>query len=202
MTKARWLALMTSLGLKPSLECFETLLQSYAENHRFYHTSQHIAAMLKHFDAVKLLAERPAELELAIWFHDVIYKPLSKNNELNSAIWLERFLRGQNYELEAIERVFNLVMATEHKRLLETNDQKLIVDLDLTILGAEPNVYKEFEVNIRKEYKSVPYFIYKRKRRAVLEAFVNRQSIYSFDFFKSRFEESARENIRIALNDL
>lgn len=67
MNKIRWEALMSALEFKASFDCYDALYAAYSENHRFYHTVKHIEAMLRHYDAVKDLAERPAELELAIW---------------------------------------------------------------------------------------------------------------------------------------
>ena len=91
--------------------------------------------MLHHFDAVKNLAEHPAELELAIWFHDAIYKVFSKTNEFDSAVWAKEFALSNGYGHEGAERIFNLVMATQHNEEVQSSDQKLIVDIDLSILG-------------------------------------------------------------------
>ena len=65
MNKDRWEALMRALEFNASFDCYDALYAAYSEKHRSYHTVKHIEAMLAHFDAVKDLAERPAELELA-----------------------------------------------------------------------------------------------------------------------------------------
>jgi predicted metal-dependent HD superfamily phosphohydrolase len=59
-------------------------------------------------------------------------------------------------------------MVTQHAFQAETNDEKLIVDIGLSILGSPANVYEQFETYIRKEYKRVPAFIYMRKRKEIL----------------------------------
>ena len=184
MTKERWEALMRALGIKPSIDYFDALYMAYSEKHRFYHTVKHIEAMLKHFDAARELAQRPDELELAIWFHDAIYKPLSSKNEVDSAIWAKEFLYANDYDPSGVERVYSLIMATLHNGEVKSNDEKLIVDIDLTILGAPEVVYDEFERNVRNEYKLVPSFIYRKKRKELLKAFLAMDSIYHFNFFK------------------
>lgn len=184
------------------MDCYRALAKAYAEEHRFYHTGAHINAMLQHFDTVASLAERPGELELAIWFHDAIYKPLSSTNEIDSAEWTKQFLYASDYHEAAVERVYNLVMATLHQGDVKTHDEKMIVDIDLTILGAAQDIYDAFERKVRSEYKFVPSFIFQKKRREVLESFLSKDSIYHLDFFQDRFETAARANLSRAIATL
>ena len=193
---------MSALEFKASFDCYDTLYAAYSETHRFYHTVKHIQAMLGHYDVVKDLAERPGELELAIWFNDAIYKVFSKSNELDSAEWAKEFSLSNGYDLEGAERVHGLIMATLHNGMVQDKDQKLIVDIDLTILGASPEVYDEFERNVRKEYKMVPTFIYRKKRKELLKSFLNNASIYNLDYFKEKYESVARHNIKRAIEML
>lgn len=182
--------------MPPSIECFEKLYQAYSEKHRFYHTAQHIEAMLDHLDSTVALSEHPHELELAIWFHDAIYKPFSSTNELDSAKWAKEFLTDNQYSSDGTERVYNLIMATQHNVEVNSVDEQLIVDIDLTILGASATVYDQFEQNIRKEYKLVPSIIYRKKRKELLKSFLSKQSIYNLDYFKEKYEKAARINIK------
>jgi predicted metal-dependent HD superfamily phosphohydrolase len=199
MTKDRWEVLMNSLGLSAETGCYEALYQAYSESHRFYHTVAHVQAMLDHLDGITAQAERPAELELAIWFHDAIYKPLSKANEKDSAQWASTFLAGCGYDEAGIARIGKLIMATLHTGAVNTCDEKLIVDIDLTILGTPPAVYDAFERNVRREYKVVPWFIYRRKRKALLAGFLDCPYIYRTDTFRDRYERTARANILRAI---
>ncbi|MCW9028665.1 MAG: hypothetical protein OQJ80_07020 [Kangiella sp.] len=195
MNKNRWQSLMRAMGMPPSVECFEKLKKAYSEKHRFYHTAKHIEAMLNHLDSAVELAEHPHELELAIWFHDAIYKPFSSTNELDSAKWAKEFLTDHQYSSDGVERVYNLIMATQHNVEVNSVDEQLIVDIDLTILGASPTVYEQFEQNIRKEYKLVPSIIYRKKRKELLKSFLSKPSIYNLDYFKEKYESAAGMNI-------
>lgn len=47
---------------------YEELVASYGEPHCRYHSIQHLTECLQAFDMVRLLAERPAKVELAPWF--------------------------------------------------------------------------------------------------------------------------------------
>lgn len=202
MSKNRWVKLMESLGLPDSIPCYEQVYAAYSERHRYYHTIQHIDAMLAHFDSVSEYANAPAELELAIWFHDAIYKAFSKTNELDSAVWAKEFLLSNGYDPDGSESVFNLIMATLHNGQPRDLDQKLMVDIDLTILGSSPSVYDEFERNVRKEYRLIPSFIYRKKRKQILQGFLNQPSIYNTEHFKNQYEALARENIQRAIEAL
>jgi len=202
MNKNSWQSLMRAMGIPPSIECFEKLKKAYSEKHRFYHTAKHIEAMLNHLDSTVELSEHPHELELAIWFHDAIYKPFSSKNELDSAEWAKEFLTDNKYSSDGAERVYNLIMATQHNVEINSVDEQLIVDIDLTILGASPTVYEQFEQNIRKEYKLVPSIIYRKKRKELLKSFLSKQSIYNLDYFKEKYENSARLNIKKAIEAL
>ena len=193
---------MRALGFKSSFDSYNTLVISYSERHRFYHTTKHIDAMLGHLDATAHLAERPAELELAIWFHDAIYKVFSKSNELDSAMWANEFVLSNGYDQKGAERLYRLIMATLHNGEVSDNDQKLIVDIDLAILGAPFEVYDEYERNVRREYKMVPSFIYRKKRKELLKSFLNNTNIYSLDYFQRKYEKSARSNIKRAIEIL
>lgn len=199
MNKERWQFLMSALGLAPSPDVFRALCDAYGEKHRFYHTGQHIEAMLRHLDTVQYLAQNRAELELAIWFHDAVYNPLSATNEADSAQWARDFLSRQSYDHNGIDRVDNMIMATLHSSSPETADEALIVDIDLAILGASPDVYAQFEQNVRQEYRWVPWFVYRRKRREVLASFLDQDNIYHLDTFRDRFEDRATSNLQNAI---
>lgn len=202
MSLDRWHSLMAAMKLPTSEDCYQSLITAYGEAHRHYHTFEHITAMLKHFDKCNDQGDNPQEIEIAIWFHDAIYKPFSSSNELDSANWAQRFLLEAGYDEDKIKRVFELIMATQHHGLPKSTDEKLLVDIDLSILGSSAKRYDQFEKQVRQEYKWVPGLIYRKKRKALLESFLNRPSIYSTDHFRKQFESQARINIQEALSSL
>ena len=178
-----------------NVSLFNALLAAYAQAHRQYHTCQHLSECLQRFEAVRTLAQEPAEIELALWFHDAVYELKRSDNEAQSAIWLKRELAAIQAPVELIERAVELVMATRHSGVPATRDQQLLVDIDLSILGAPVERFKEYEQQIRAEYAFVPNWIFRRKRRAILKAFVDRPQIYSTAYFQQAIEQQARENL-------
>ncbi len=202
MDENRWLALMAQLGLQDNRDQWRALHNAYAEKHRHYHTAEHISACLQHLDTIRHLAENPAEIELALWFHDAIYKPHSSTNELDSANWCSEFLQANNLDSSIISRIHQLIMITCHNAVPATNDEQLLVDIDLAILGAPEDVYWQFENNVRKEYLWVPSFIFKNKRKEILQAFLDRYRIYHHNYFYALLEHRARENLAAAISRL
>ncbi|MBU2986592.1 hypothetical protein KO528_14610 [Saccharophagus degradans] len=202
MLESHWLQLMKRLSLPQSLSTYTQLRAAYTEPHRFYHTLQHINACLIHLDNTERLATEPDHIALALWFHDAIYQPFSTNNEQQSSDWAQRFLVGLNASPALIDNVYRLIMATAHNSEPQHDDERLIVDIDLTILGAPPTIFEEFEQNIRNEYKRVPTFIYKPKRKKILQQFLARSRLYYFDYFFDMFETQARENLNNVISKL
>jgi len=199
MELLRWIELMRQFGLSDNQATYAELIRAYAEKHRHYHSDAHINACLQHFDSVREVAEHPAEVELALWFHDAIYKPMSSTNELDSANWCAKFLAENNIADDVIQRVHKLIMATCHSAELAGNDERLVVDIDLAILGAPEDIYQTFETNVRKEYQWVPSFIFKSKRKEILQGFLKREKIYHHAYFYELLERRARENLAAAV---
>jgi len=202
MNTERWELLLRKLGVAPETQTFSRLQTAYAEKHRAYHTSRHINECLSLFDDLAHLAVHPAEVECALWFHDAIYEPLSKLNEEKSANWAAEFLEHAGLSLGAIDRVRAHIMATRHVALPLDDDSRLVVDIDLAILGADENRYEEFERDVRKEYRWVPGLMYRPKRAAILQSFLDRPRIYHWGSFFDRFELKARANVSSSIETL
>jgi predicted metal-dependent HD superfamily phosphohydrolase len=201
MTLERWLSLMEAWGLPPGEETWRELVAAYGQKHRHYHTGAHIDACLRHLDACAQALDQPHEVELALWFHDAVYSPLSSKNERRSADWARTFLARRRAPPEAIGRVVDLVMATRHEATTRTKDESFLVDIDLSILGAEPPVYEAFEQAIRKEYRHVPAALYRAGRARLLGRFLARPRIYRNLPFTQR-ENQARANLARAVAQL
>ncbi|WP_223786637.1 HD domain-containing protein [Marinicella meishanensis] len=202
LSQHRWQQLMNTWAWEAHQTTFVALCQAHAEPHRHYHTAAHIEATLRHLDAVVDLADRPHEIELALWFHDAIYRPYSSHNEADSAQWADQFM-SQNQAADAAKgRVHDLIMATCHQAPTTTNDQAIMVDVDLSILGASHDLYAQYETWIRQEYRWVPNFLYRRKRKALLNGFLQQSRIFQTDHFEQRLELQARQNLNWAVAQL
>jgi predicted metal-dependent HD superfamily phosphohydrolase len=172
---------------------------SHNEPHRKYHTVQHLSECLAAFEQVSQLAVHPAVVEMALWFHDAIYEVKRSDNEERSAQWATAELRAAGVATEAAELVASLVLATRHTSVPATPDEQVLVDIDLAILGASEQRFAEYERQIRDEYAFVPGFLFRRKRRAILQSFLQRPHIYSTAHFHAALEQAARSNLQRAV---
>jgi len=170
------------------------LLTAWAEPQRHYHTLQHLGECLAAFEDALALAERPAEVELALWFHDAVYDPRAHDNEALSAAWARRALADA--PTGAGERVAALVLATAHTAAAPASaDAALLLDIDLSILGAPAPRFAEYEHQVRAEYAFVPDDVFRARRRVILQSFAARPLIYRTARFQRSHEAAARANL-------
>lgn len=179
----------------------DALLAAYAEPQRSYHTLQHLSECLALFDAHRHLAVEPAEVEIALWFHDAIYAVRASDNEARSADWAEAELRKAGVTEARISRVRSHILATRHSALPEGNDQALLVDIDLSILGAPRARFEEYERQVREEYRWVPGFLFHLKRRQILAQFLARDALFNTPAMRAALEAAARGNLAESLRN-
>lgn len=194
-----WHDTWSALGLPIPGGVLPALLARWAEPHRRYHTPQHLRECLALFAAHRALAERPGEVAVALWFHDAIYDTARHDNEAASAAWARRVLRDAGAAGEVLERVDALILATRHSRVPATPDERLLVDIDLAILGAEPARFDEYERQIRDEYGFVPEDVFRDKRAEILRGFLARPALFTTAAMRERFEAPARANLAGAI---
>jgi predicted metal-dependent HD superfamily phosphohydrolase len=197
VTLQSWRRLWGELGAREiNGGLFNQLVAAYSERHRHYHTLQHLRECLAHCDAAGTLARRPAEVELALWFHDAVYDSQRDDNEERSADWAERSVLAAGCDPAGAARVRALVLATKgHIAPAEDIDTQLLVDIDLAILGTSPQRFDEYERQIRAEYAHVPQDAYRAGRSRVLQDFLDRPRIYVTAAYHDALEQPARANI-------
>jgi predicted metal-dependent HD superfamily phosphohydrolase len=199
----RWRAMWTALGVEPADDrLFAEVMRRYAEPHRRYHTTQHLDECFVRLDEARDQADRPSEVELALWFHDAVYEVRGSDNEEQSAKWAQSVVAAARLQNVVGERVRDLILATKHDALPTTSDAALLVDVDLSILGAPAERFDEYERQVREEFSWVPGFIFKRKRREILEGFLQRPHLYTTEHFRSRHEATARANLARSIQQL
>lgn len=96
---------------------------------------------------------------------------------------------------DVADRVHALIMVTRHDAVPAANDERVLVDIDLAILGAERERFAEYESQVRREYAWVPEPMFREGRAKILRQFTERPSIYATDFFRAELEARARRNL-------
>ena len=186
----------------PAPGVLAALLARWAEPHRRYHTPQHLHECLALFERDRALAEHPGEVAIALWFHDAIYDTARHDNEAASADWASRVLLQAGAAPDVAARVHALILATRHSEVAATADAKLLVDIDLAILGAGPARFDEYELQIRDEYAFVPEDTFRDRRAEILRGFLARPSLFATPAYADRFAAPARANLARAIGSL
>jgi predicted metal-dependent HD superfamily phosphohydrolase len=196
----QWQALCEKIGIGQSADSlFNALASAYSQPSRHYHNLNHIADCLAEFEPVRGLATNADAVELAIWYHDIVYDTHDTSNEARSAEQAQAALlaAGADYQLASLVR--NLVLATRHTEEPQSADEALLMDIDLSILGKPAEEFDRYEAAIRSEYGWVPESLFLPKRSEILRGFLRRSSIYCTPWFRKRMEPSARGNIARSL---
>lgn len=205
-TEHSLIASLQGIGITEPGDLFIQLNKAYREPTRFYHTHEHINACLRELqDIPSLLDARREEIEVALWFHDAVYDSHRHDNEEQSAAWARRFLEFHSIEPHVIDRVEALIMITKTHCDPRTDDEAIMIDIDLSILGQTEEVFLTYDEAIRKEYAWVPEDEYRAGRKRVLEGFLNRaaeRSIFQTRLFREQYESQAKRNLQQAIDRL
>ena len=199
----RWKQLWKRIGTNGSgKDNYEEIARLYGETHRYYHNFVHIAHSLNELNEASRFIENPNEVETAIWYHDAIYDIKAKNNEEKSAELAEKILTKARIKKQFIKSVTEKILATKHDMTPKDKDTQYLIDIDLAILGKPTEEFEEYERDIRSEYSFVPEYQFKQKRKEILQNFLCRNSVYSTDFFKQKYESQARKNLERLITQL
>jgi predicted metal-dependent HD superfamily phosphohydrolase len=179
----------------------EALKERYAEPHRAYHNQTHIDAMLRWAHEVQTSIIDVEVFEWAVWYHDAIYEPMRSDNEEKSALLAIRDLTALGLQSSKIEQIAELINATKtHVVTNGSSDCALFLDVDMSILGIQPDVYKRYTELIRKEYKWVPSFLFNKNRGAMLQNWLARDVIFYTPVMRDQLESQARINLQNELS--
>lgn len=168
---------------------------------RHYHNLTHLNALLHELEPYREKFTNWDVVIFAIVYHDLVYNTLKGNNEeASAAIAVER-LRGISFPENLIVICERMILATRthEARDPETN---LFTDADLSILGADPEMYQEYAKQVRREWRLYPDIVYNPGRKKVLRRFMDMARIYKTDEFFNKYEQKARANILREIDSL
>ena len=185
---------------------------AYGTPPRAYHDYGHVRSVLRHYDAVATEAgwTQPAEIYLAVQYHDAIYEAGCSDNEARSA-QLARDHIAQwlpDTGIDAGRVAFLIELTARHGQLVPSDleddahpeDVRHFLDCDMAILGAPAGEFDAYDHGIADEYRGrVPGWLFKRNRRRFLRALLGRERIFLSDFFHDRLDAAARANLRRVL---
>lgn len=178
---------------KLKLNYWQEIQKSYSQKSRKYHNLAHLENMILELENVKDEISDFDALLFSVFYHDIVYKATSKDNEEKSAEIAKKRLERINISNERINKIYNQILATISHKKSEDSDANFLLDADLAILGKD---YENYIHQIRTEYSIYPDFLYNPGRKKVLTHFLEFDEIFKTDYFKGIYEKIARENIK------
>jgi predicted metal-dependent HD superfamily phosphohydrolase len=203
------------MSFKKSL--YETITEKYCEPHRTYHNLAHIKQCIDDLELIEEYFEGPkgkdslAALELAIWFHDIIYDNLLTMaipgaNETASARLLELTFKdpatiGYLYQGETtLKEASFLIECTNYyetgnkPEYLMTENEKIMRDIDMAGFATEDfDQYMVLQSQVEQE-SLAERMIYISNRYRWLKTLKINRGIYLHKLFNSR-NSWAKHNI-------
>lgn len=184
-------------------ELFREIAQKYQSPDRAYHNLDHVESVLQFLNQYKSTIKDWSAVQLAVWFHDVIYNTKSKDNEEASAVYAKDILHKLGLPQQTVGRVETLVLATKkHEAIAGDTDLEIFLDADLSILGESEAIYDAYATAIRQEYAWVPEDIYRQERIKILNSFLTRDRIYFNNEVNNTLQTRARQNIEREISRL
>lgn len=195
--RSRWMSLATSLQIPADTaqSAWLELESAYTEPHRHYHTLTHIGSVISALDRHRNRFYDARSAELALFFHDFVYDPARQDNEQASADRMLKMLEP-TVPLEKLGRACRLITATRTHKATDDADTNLVLDIDMSILGAPWLEYLSYARGVYAEYR--PHYgfdAYAAGRVALfIEPTLAKIKIFLTDAFAEK-EEIARQNL-------
>jgi predicted metal-dependent HD superfamily phosphohydrolase len=196
-----------ALGVKPTRLTRGTLrrlLRRHAEPQRYYHTQAHLERMFEIFLAHREKFKHPRDSQLMMLYHDAIYEPENRDNELQSA-HLSRVQLGSWLIESRLQRIERWILATkEHQASADedSDDLKMLLDIDLAILAAPSEQYQQYAEQVAQEYAMFSPKIFNQGRQKALNGLLARPKIFYTQILGEDAEWQARMNIQAELQQL
>jgi predicted metal-dependent HD superfamily phosphohydrolase len=199
----RFSALLGRLGASPDTpDLFPAVAEAWSETHRAYHGVSHLVDCLAQLDAAPAEGADRRIVEAGLWYHDLVYDPRATGNETRSAARASQDLRAAGVPAATAAEVARLVLLTRHTAPAADPAGRLVCDVDLSILGRDPDEFMEFERRIQAEYAWVPESTFRAVRADILDGFLRRKPLFLTDYFRAKYEEPARRNLAAAVTRL
>ena len=172
------------------------MVAEYQTPHRDYHNLRHINHCLWELDRLSLQRTDRDLIELAIWYHDIVYQPGRGDNEADSVARLKADL-GAGLPPAIIDRLSAMILATKHARGSASDDDILrtFLDIDMAVVGLSPLGFTAYETAISAEFATAPRLMFRFLRKRFLKGLLA-GDVFLTSSFRERYEVVAKKNIR------
>ena len=122
-------------------------------------------------------------------------------NELRSAE-LFRNTTKDRIDPGFCQNVYDMILITMHKITPTKNDEKLLVDVDLSSFALPWEEFKKDSQNVREEFSNKSDKDFYSAHMKFMQSLLDRPSFFASDFFRTKSEASARSNVQRLIAEL
>lgn len=182
---------------------------------RHYHNAHHLRDLwqlhCRSGDAEGFGSRRSTVLVAsAIAFHDAVYVAGRKDNEERSAdLWLKASHGGTMHDIDRLWVAETIRATSDHLASEGQSDGDLssrlrqwFLDLDISSLGASPEIFEDNTRRLREEASSLPDDVWQSALLGFMSRLDGSPSIYRSATIRDLFEDQARTNIRACLEKI
>jgi len=195
----------TKLSAAEITKYWQQIRNKYGEVNRHYHNMEHLSVLFASFDQYQVKLKDPLVVAHAIWYHDIVYNARRGDNEEKSALVAAENIVKFGLNEKQQENCLHYIQATAQHLEVKVDaqaDLAYFLDFDLAVLAWPQSKYQVYAQAIRKEYRHVPGFLYRRGRRKVLRYFLEAPTLFRTAEFQEKFEAAAKLNLHWELETL
>ncbi|KAJ8664903.1 hypothetical protein QAD02_006565 [Eretmocerus hayati] len=181
------------------------LKEMYSQERRTYHNLDSVASKLQRCQEIKHKLKNPKAVLLTLFFQNFEYDPKDLDGENKNLGHFNTFAEEAGIpkdspllkETQALLRIATTHSTDEHKidGAYGEQDAHYLLDLDMSVLGDNPDKYAEYREKIRGEYSFLSKTMYTALRLKVLQNFLLIPNIFATKEFREKYEDQARANI-------
>jgi len=164
-----------------------------------YHTFLHILATFDFAEENNVYLQKHEQL--AIWFHDAIYDISLTTNERQSGEFMIALLKNYIPHEEYMDAYDIILDTAKHTSILKHNSSDLVLDLDVSNFAYNREMHLIANAAIQAEYPSLTDAEFAIGRLKFLDEFMDKGFIFRTPLFKDKFEQQARDNIQLDLQE-
>lgn len=175
------------------------LAKRYNSNSRHYHDLHHIHHLLHLAEQFEEHLKDKDIVTFSIFYHDIVYNVLRKDNEARSAVIAEKRLTRLKVPPEKITVISDFIKATQTHQIPGgapfAGDLAWFLDFDMAILAEPWSRYEHYAREVRKEYRIYPDLLYNPGRKSFLQKTIAAGHVFHTDHFRTHHEAAALANM-------
>ncbi len=156
--------------------------------HGLHHTLDVLNAAMKIAHEENLSPDEIRLLRIAVLYHDAGFTMLYKNHEEEGCEMAKKYLPGFRYSNKEIEKVCQMIMATQIPQSPKTLSEKIICDADLDYLGRDD--FEKISNTLFEEMKMYANLHDEKKWNLIQKKFLEKHQ------YHTAFSRKNREHVK------